>query len=564
MCVRDQVRDLLCASKGSAYTRRQATAVTSSLSDAERRAVTSAPEQSRKHGWLALSPHVQRLRSDPFCIGAFMDDEGARRRDCLELRDWFANTFDCSAADASRSTSRESFAAWCVFQQRCNSKKVYLPRKVVYAGMRAAGLVPTAADPALSPCASNEDLVTHAEYAKFQSSIRSFVRNASVVCPSVCADGSSRTLDRTQTEIARGIAKSPFSVLTGGAGTGKTTLLSELIRSCLSAGVTVVCLAPTHRAKKNLSKRLPAGVDVMTVDAFVRAKGDDRSAKRLLLVDEASMLDLEKTARLARKIMEAGPWQVCFAGDDGQLEPIDRGEVFRTAIYNGGAHVFKLERCYRAECGDLYDAQVAIRQGRVPETSASIDVQLFRDDTSVEKAVQKFVQETSGAQFIAWTNRTCDLINKLVQRKERGASSATGAPMVGDRVVYCGKNDLKRNLTNAMCGVVASVPSPHALSVDWEDGGCIDCATCDAPLAYCITVHKAQGSEYERVCVVATNVCGMGRSLDRRWLYTAVSRAKRHCTVISTDAVRAFAATPLQKRELIGINFRSAAENSMH
>ena len=559
----DKVRDLLAGSRSSAAARRIAKSFAATLSEKERQAVLASPEASRRHGWLALSPHMTRLRSDAYAVHAFADDDSAKGRDSTELRDWVSSTFRCDQMmHVNCAPPRETFIAWRIFQERAYAKKVYIPRSAVGSGMRAAGLPPTSADASLVDSPTGSDNVTHVEYAKYQGSVRSFVRNASVVNSNVVKVMDLSGLDAVQTHIARGIVTSPFTVLTGGAGTGKSTLISVVVRACLEMKLPVVCLAPTHRAKKNLAKRLPSRAEVATVDAFIRAKPSPcASTARLLIVDEASMLDLEKTARLARKAMDYPAWQVCLAGDDGQLEPISRGEIFRTAIHNGGAHIFKLEKCYRAENVDLFDAQLSIRSGKMPSSSESVLVNLMDKDASVEAEIKSFVKKHGAeTQYIAWTNRTCDLVNRLVQRKHSGPTPTPGIAMAGDRVVYCGKNDVKRNLTNAMCGVVTKIRGPHTLVVDWEDGGGeLECAASDAPLAYCITVHKAQGSEYERVCVVATSVEAMTRSLDRRWLYTAVSRAKRQCTILSTKALAAFVARPLQKREVLGVNFASAS-----
>jgi hypothetical protein len=561
----EKVRDLLAGSRSSAAARRAAALFTETLSDKERRAVLASPESSRRYGWLALSPHMPRLRVDAYAVHAFADDDTAKGKDSTELRDWVSNTFRCEQPVLVNSAPpRESFVAWRIFQERTHAKKVYIARSVVGSGMRAAGLPPNAADASLVSSPTSPDLATHVEIAKYQASVRAFVKNASVVNTRVVATMDLSSLDAVQKRIAQGIVTSPFSVLTGGAGTGKSTLISVVVRAYLEMKLPIVCLAPTHRAKKNLAKRLPPRAEVATVDAFIRTRPSaGASTPRMLIVDEGSMLDLEKTARLARKAMDFPAWQVCFAGDDGQLEPISRGEIFRTAIHNGGAHIFKLEKCYRAENVDLFDAHLAIRNGSMPSSSASVLISLLDSDTAVEAEVKAFVKKHGAeTQFIAWTNKTCDLVNRLVQRKHSGPTPTPGIAMVGDRVVYCGRNDIKRNLTNAMCGVVVRIKGPHTLVVDWEDGGGeLDCATSDAPLAYCITVHKAQGSEYDRVCVVATSVEAMTRSLDRRWLYTAVSRAKRQCTILSTKALRTFVERPLQKREVLGINFASASNS---
>jgi len=554
---------ILLAGKTGVMARKHASSVASKMSDSERKSILDAPASARKYAWLALSPHVARLKNEPYNIHVFEDDDIASSRDSLELRDWFSNTFKCSPSTKvpGGAHPREAFAAWRIFQERKHSSKVYIPRSSVTAGMVAMGFAPTAASEALVASPTGDSLVTHIEYARMQRIIRAFVRDASIVKPGLADSLDLGGLDDAQKKHARGLASTPFSFLNGRAGTGKTTLVSTIVTALIQQSVPVICLAPTHRAKKNLANRLPKSVSLATIDAFIKSSQSDlaKKSKRFIFVDEASMICIVKMARLARAAMESASWQVCLVGDDGQLEPIGRGEMFRTALANCSTGVHTLEKCYRAENVDLFDAQTAVRNGRIPPSSESVSVKLLDSDSAVERYVEEYIKSAGAdTQFIAWTNRTCDLINRLVQRKTQkmeGTQSSALVPMVNDRVVFVGKNNLRRGLTNAMVGTVSSVLSGSSLAVTWECSGMIECATRDVALAYCLTVHKAQGSEFPRVCVVATSVAAMSRSLDRRWLYTAVSRAKRQCDLISTPNVAEFVALPVRKREIVGVNF---------
>ena len=562
---RTEVAAIVLGTKTGVTARKAADTFAGTLSESERRAILDAPAAARKHGWLALSNHVQRLRRDPYAVHAFEDDDSAVGRDSLELRDWFAETFRCQPEPSrppGAAPPRETFAAWRVFQERRNSSKVYLPRAAVRTAMTAAGFPPNAADGALVAAHSGDNLVTHVEYARMQAAVRAFVRGASVLDPKLGRKLQLADLDDAQREHARGVAATAFSCLNGRAGTGKTTLVSAVVAATIEAGVSVVCLAPTHRAKNNLANRLPASVALATIDAFVKASPSDssRKARRFIFVDEASMVCLEKMARLARAAMDAVAWQVCLVGDAGQLEPIGRGEMFRTALEKCGAGHFELSKCYRAENVDLFDAQTAIRNGTIPPDSESVTVRLFTSDSAVEKAVAEYIDATGAdAQYIAWTNRTCDLVNRLVQENVHGKPCKDLKPKVGDRVVFIGRNQPRKGLTNAMVGTVVRYEGAYKLSVDFEGGaGTMECAERDVALAYCLTVHKAQGSEFPRVCVVATGVAAMARSLDRRWLYTAVSRAKRRCDLLATRDIGPFTAAPMRRREPVGVSFSAS------
>ena len=554
----------------SAYARDQVKKVVSVASEAERRSILADPDKCRRYAWLLSSPaHVARLRTKgAYAVLAFADDDVAKSKDCLDVRDWVAKTFACETTTGTGEASpRDYFITWRIFQERQFSRYVYLPRFAVERGARAAGITVAAAAKTLVTGPPDRDVVTHAEYAKMQASIRSFLRNAVALSPSA-TDRMNLKLDGHQTTVAKGIVLDPFSVLHGGAGTGKSTLIAEVVQTFLNAQLPVLCLAPTHRAKKNLAARLPKEADVTTIDSFIKsASGSSSKAgvfpeKGFIFVDEASMVDLEKLALLARARMSApGQWQVCLTGDDGQLEPIDRGEMFRTMIHNGGEHVHELVKCYRAENDDLLQAQRAIRDGRVPESSSSVQIRLFEKDIDIERALVPFIEEhKSDVQYIAWTNKMCDFVNAHVQRQVHGsAANIAGTPVTGDRVVYIGKNQVRKGLTNAMLGTVTKTERSR-LDVRWDDGGTvIQCARSDVILAYCVTVHRAQGSQFAHVCVIATNVSAMAGALDRRWAYTAVSRAQRKCDLFSTKMFKDFVGRPVRKRELVGINFNFKA-----
>lgn len=565
---RAETSALLLGHRSSAALKKQADKICGALADSEKQALLSAPVDARKYSWLALSSHVARLRGDPYQIHVFEDDESAAAKDSLELRDWFARTFLCSPTSAVKdgeASPRETFAVWRIYQERKHSNKVYIPRSAVYQSMALMGFVPHAADPVLVDSPSSRAMVTHLEYSKMQRIIRTFVRGADLVKPGLSERISPQGLDQMQTQHARKIAASPFSCLNGRAGTGKTTLVSAIVKALLDAKVSVVCLAPTHRAKKNLAKRLPEDVCLSTIDSYIKSSMSEVAVKgnRFFFVDEASMICLVKMSRLARAAMESTTWQVCLVGDAGQLEPIGRGEMFRTAMNKSDGSHFTLEKCYRAKSTDLFDAQTSIREGLVPATSESVEVDILDSDRDVEKKVAKYIRSHgASSQYIAWTNKTCDLVNRLVQAHERGTtvpSSTTTNPMVGDRVVYIGRNIPKRGLTNAMVGTVTAYKQGGAIFlVSWEEGQSIECPARDVALAYCLTVHKAQGSEFDRVCVVVTSVAAMMRSLDRRWLYTAASRAKSRCDIIATRDLADFVGAQLRKREQVGVSFSSS------
>jgi hypothetical protein len=546
---RSELLALVLGKTGPFRSAQAAEAHLSALSKQEVDKIVKAKVSSAKRAWVLLTPHVNKLRENPYYIWTFQDNDVYTAKDSLALRDWCKEVLDPSSKPVH---SRDAFALWTIFQERTIAQKVYLSRHVIGQTMSKLGYASVRPE-IIAVSLANESCTTHVEYAKMQATVRAMLKGAGVLRKDVADRMNPSSLDDAQTRIVRGIVSTPFSLLTGGAGTGKSTVISAIVTSLLHFGVPVVCLAPTHRAKKVLQCRMPDGCIVNTIDAFVRQTHGD--GKKFVIVDESLMVDLYKMARLAKAVIDGGAWQVCMAGDTRQLEPIGRGEMFRTALRSDGPHCFTLTKCYRTENADLFKAQASIRDGTLPPSTDAVTVRLENTDGDVEKAVTAYARERrASVQYIAWTNKMCSMINALVQEMERG--HACGGVCVGDRVIYVGQNQPSKKLTNAMTGVVRSVADKKVI-VDWHDEGEIECYTRDVSLAYCITVHKAQGSEFPHVCVVATSVPAMERSLDRRWLYTAVSGARETCHVFSTRTLKPFLAAPLKKREMIGISFKS-------
>ena len=573
--------DVLLGSRSSVsgYAKRMVAKSWREASEAERQAIMANQDQSKRFSWLLVAPtNIARLRTrGAYAVSAFVDDESAKSKDCIDVRDWASRTFECQPTSGTgEANPRDYFITWRVFQERQNSRYVYLPLTSIERAVRVSGITMAGANACLVEGPPDSRVVTHAEFSKMQAAIRSFLRNASTLRSSSAKQFAEAGLDQHQAQVAKDIVATPFSVLHGGAGTGKSTLIAAVVNSFLSCNMPVLCLAPTHRAKKNLAKRLPAAANVTTIDSFIKSSASTASTaaptnkaltqpsgeKVFIFIDEASMVDLEKLAHLARtRASSSGQWQICMTGDDGQLEPIDRGEMFRTMIHNGGAHVFELLKCYRAENESLLEAQRAVRDGRVPSPSSCVQIHLLASDAEIQRALVPYIRTNkSDVQYIAWTNKMCEFVNAHVQKQVHGARAppnhSLGVPISGDKVVYIGKNNVKKGLTNAMLGTVTGTDNAN-LEVEWDDGGgVIPCARSDVILAYCVTVHRAQGSQFEHVCVVATSVDAMMRALDRRWAYTAVSRAQRQCTLFSTTKFAEFVGKPVRKKEMVGINFK--------
>lgn len=355
----------------------------------------------------------------------------------------------------------------------------------------------------------------------------------------------------------RGLAtllRHKLSVLTGGPGTGKTTLVRALLALLEDSGITIVLAAPTGRAARRLTET--TGHPAQTLHRLLEAEpgqGFRRGRTRplaadLLVVDESSMLDLP----LARATLAAlrDHAALVLVGDADQLPPIGPGQFLADLTASGRVPVVALEEIFRqaAESG-IVAAAHRIRRGEPPsfEHDAARDCFGVRIQSS-EDARRKLVElvahripERFGldpkrdVQVLVPTNRgtlgTCEL-NLLLQ----DVLDPAGAPsfehggcrfVLGAKVMQT-ENDNQREVYNGDIGLVVDLDARgRTLTVEVDgrevryEGDQLDRLV----PAYAVTVHKAQGSEYPAVVVLLARE--HGRMLRRRLLYTAVTRAKR-------------------------------------
>lgn len=495
-----------------------------------------------------LLANMDKLKAEPYV----RERMGEPNDDPVRARDWVRAVFDfIPNADAEKvSSDRRRFSAWMVFDIK--SSEVYVKRDTARAMTGKWGCPP---EDMLVQHPSSPTIVTCLDLHIAQLLIKKMVAQATSVCSTMDVAGPEFTmLDDVQRDIAHRVSRTPFSVLQGSAGTGKTTVMAAVMTAAMAGNSDVRCLAPTHKAKNNLKLRVPDGAETSTIHSFVKRKAAGLPPT-FFIIDEGSMVDLELLGELAKVVLrDCSKWQICIAGDVGQLEPVGRGECFRRAVdqLKSAGQLFVLEKCYRTSFQVLFNAQSSIRNGRVPATSPGVvDIDRFANETDAWQHVKKMVvAEGAAVQYIAWQNKHVATINDLVQLQVHGERSA--AFMEGDRVVYNGEN--KTNMTTAMVGRVVSM-SGKKVRVDWEDGQERAVAVNDVQLAYCMTVHKAQGSEFDDVCVATFAVDTMAKMLDRRWLYTASTRAKNRLRIVSGPGLDDLVAMPVKRQGLTNLKF---------
>jgi exodeoxyribonuclease V alpha subunit len=351
----------------------------------------------------------------------------------------------------------------------------------------------------------------------------------------------------------------PVSILTGGPGTGKTTCVKALIAMLETQHKRYALASPTGRAAKRLSEATgrPAStihrlLEYSPVDGF---KHDDENPLEIdfLVVDEASMLDLLLTNHLL-KALRPGT-HLMLVGDVDQLPSVGAGDVLRDIIASEIAPVTRLSTIYRQAAGSgiITNAHL-INQGKMPLFSKEVgDFFLFPAedagaaadwvvDLLTERIPKKFGLTAPGdIQVLAPVYRGPAGVSALNGRLQEALNPASPSKperslfgtiyRLGDKVMQT-QNNYDKEVYNGDIGFIRSINIvENTLSVDFDgrpvtyDWNDVD----QLVLAYAISVHKAQGSEFP--AVVMPVVMQHYLMLQRNLLYTAVTRARKLCVL---------------------------------
>jgi len=351
-------------------------------------------------------------------------------------------------------------------------------------------------------------------------------------------------------------------VVTGGPGTGKTTLVDAIARCADMLDLRVALAAPTGRAAKRMEQA--TGREAKTIHRLLEFgygqgfnRGPDNPIEAdLVVIDEFSMVDLVlMDAFLAALRPDA---RLLMVGDADQLPPVGPGAVLRDLIASQRVPTVRLRRIFRQARASLIVRNAhRVNAGEVPEAPASVnepeaDFYMIdeRDPDRARELVQRLVTRRIPRRFgldpmrdvqvLAPMHRgRCGVtrLNAELQAALNPASSLapseTVTLRVADRVMQL-RNDYDREVFNGDIGHVAVADPEGDLTVDFDGRlvGYDRAATGDLTLAYAISVHKSQGSEYPAVVIVLMPEHHI--MLQRNLLYTALTRAQRIAVLISS------------------------------
>ncbi len=389
-----------------------------------------------------------------------------------------------------------------------------------------------------------------------------------------------KELDTVQAGAVTHAASHGVSILTGGPGTGKSRTIAAVVALCHRVSVDIALAAPTGRAAKRLEEL--AGSPASTIHRLLGARRANGSVAagfdhdegnpieaQLVVVDEASMLDVELAAALLSALKDQT--HLVIVGDPAQLPSIGPGRVLGDLIDSGAIPVTELRTLYRqTEGGAIARLATAVREGelvavsdpdhevvivpaRGSEDGARRVVQLVTDSIprvfgTTPDQLQVVTPVHKGPAGTQSLNRAL----KAVLNPGRGAVRGFDT---GDRVVATA-NHLDAEPTGYANGEVGTVVSTgdNSIRVAFTTGesDISGKSLGDLLHGWAITVHRAQGSEWE--AVVAVMPPEAGSMLSRPLVYTALTRARRHLSIIHAAgpmlarAVRSIGAEPRRTR----------------
>ena len=382
-------------------------------------------------------------------------------------------------------------------------------------------------------------------------------------------------LDETQRRAVLAAVQSGLLIITGGPGTGKTTTINAIIRCFEAEGAEIRLAAPTGRAAARMTEA--TGREAKTIHRLLEVSGApseqnegengkenwssvrfDRNKEQPLeadciIIDEMSMVDL----RLFHALLQAVPVgaHLILVGDSNQLPSVGAGNVLRDLIDSGCLPVVQLTQIYRqaAESDIVVNAHKMMDEEAIDLGKRSKDFLFIRQNT-VEGVIETMLRllteklpayvgaEAKSIQLLTPVRRGAlgvAGLNPVLQAKLNppGAGKAErefahALFRVGDKLMQI-KNNYQRGVYNGDVGILIDINRfTETLTVRFDEEREVEYGFADVEeleLAYAVTIHKSQGSEYPAVVLPVFSGPRMLRT--RNLIYTAVTRAKK-CVVL--------------------------------
>ena len=390
-------------------------------------------------------------------------------------------------------------------------------------------------------------------------------------------------LDEHQVEAVKEAVRNGLLIITGGPGTGKTTTINTIIRYFEMEGMDIFLAAPTGRAAKRMSET--TGFEARTIHRMLELNGGmegnagfERNEQNpletdVIIIDEMSMVDISLMYALLKAVV-AGT-RLILVGDVNQLPSVGPGSVLKDIIDSGMFHTVKLTKIFRqASTSDIIVNAHKIDRGEpVSLDNKSMDffflkrydadkiinvtLQLIKQKLpkfvgASEYDIQVLTPMRKGLLGVERLNTVLQMYLNPPDASKREKEYGSTLFREGDKVMQVKNNyqleweirskyglmiDKGTGIFNGDMGIIEEINDfAETMTISFDEGRMVEYPYKlleELELAYAITIHKSQGSEYP--AVVIPLLTGPRMLMNRNLLYTAVTRAKKCVTIVGND-----------------------------
>ena len=390
-------------------------------------------------------------------------------------------------------------------------------------------------------------------------------------------------LDEHQVEAVKEAVRNGLLVITGGPGTGKTTTINTIIRYFELEGMDIFLAAPTGRAAKRMSEK--TGFEARTIHRMLELNGGmegnagfEKNEQNpletdVIIIDEMSMVDISLMYALLKAI--AAGTRLILVGDVNQLPSVGPGSVLKDIIDSNEFHTVKLTKIFRqASTSDIIVNAHKINRGEpVSLDNKSMDfffLKRYEADKIINVTLQlikqklpKFVGASEydiqvltpmrkGLLGVERLNGILQMYLNPADKRKREKEHGGTIFREGDKVMQTKNNyqleweirskyglciDKGTGIFNGDMGIIEEINDfAETMTVSFDEGRMVEYPyklLDELELAYAVTIHKSQGSEYP--AVVIPLLSGPRMLMNRNLLYTAVTRAKKCVTIVGND-----------------------------
>ena len=378
------------------------------------------------------------------------------------------------------------------------------------------------------------------------------------------------SLASQQVEAVKCALENKIMLITGGPGTGKTTIINAVLKILGRIGIDILLAAPTGRAAKRMTET--TGREAKTIHRLLEFSPQKRGFQKneehplkcdLLIIDEASMIDTVLMYHLLRAVPKHAT--LILVGDVNQLPSVGPGSILKDIIGSGAVPVVRLTEIFRqAKDSSIIVNAHLINKGVIPqiETSGAGQTDFyFIHKEEPEEALQVILELMSGriqrafgfdpideVQVLTPMNRglvgTQNLniqLQSTLNPREDGITRGARSLRIGDKVMQI-RNNYDKEVFNGDIGRILNIhTTDQEVRIGFDDRSVVyDYSELDeVVLAYAVSVHKSQGSEYP--CVVIPLLTQHYVLLQRNLIYTAITRGKKLVVLVGSKRALAIA-----------------------